>query len=197
MKAVMSQVPEDILTWRRRTGADRWDEMWEGVLHMTPSPTRDHQDLEYHLESWLRSQWGKPNRCLVYHQRNVAEANTWPNNYRIPDLVLLTPARFAIDHNEYLNGGPDVVVEIYSPGDESYEKLAFYAKVGVREIWIIDRDSRRPELYVCAEGACELRAASENGWLLSEVTGIELQAAANNKLAIRLTSRPETVADLP
>ncbi len=34
MKAVMASVPEHILEWRRRTGADQWDEMWEGVLHM-------------------------------------------------------------------------------------------------------------------------------------------------------------------
>jgi hypothetical protein len=38
MKAVMANVPEHILEWRRRTGADQWDEMWEGVLHMAPSP---------------------------------------------------------------------------------------------------------------------------------------------------------------
>ena len=40
----------------------------------------------------------------------------WPNNYRIPDLVLLTPERFDIDCNEYFDGGPDAVVEIRSPG---------------------------------------------------------------------------------
>ena len=39
MKAVMANVPEHILEWRRRTGADQWDEMWEGVLHMAPSPS--------------------------------------------------------------------------------------------------------------------------------------------------------------
>ena len=30
MKAVMSKVPPDILAWRKHTGADRWDEMWDG-----------------------------------------------------------------------------------------------------------------------------------------------------------------------
>jgi len=36
MKAVIAEVPEDILQQRKRTGADRWDEVWEGVLHMAP-----------------------------------------------------------------------------------------------------------------------------------------------------------------
>src|ERR1044072_4845989 len=109
MKAVMATVPPDILEWRRRTGADQWDEMWEGVLHMAPSPNRDHQDFEGALEAWLRLNWAGPNGCRVYHQINVAQPGTWPKNYRVPDLVLLTPKRFHIDCNEYFEGGPDAV----------------------------------------------------------------------------------------
>jgi hypothetical protein len=96
---------------------------------MAASPNREHQDFEYGLEFWLREHWAKPNGCRVYHQINVAEPGTWPDNYRIPDLVLLTPARFHIDCNEYFDGGPDVVVEIHSPDDEAYEKLGFYAMI--------------------------------------------------------------------
>ena len=40
MKAVIPEVPEYMLWERRRTGADRWDEMWEGVLHMAPAPNK-------------------------------------------------------------------------------------------------------------------------------------------------------------
>ncbi len=32
MKAVIPTALPDILSFRKRTGADRWDEMWEGVL---------------------------------------------------------------------------------------------------------------------------------------------------------------------
>src|SRR5258705_9292127 len=70
MKAVMANVPEHILEWRRRNGADQWDEMWEGVLHMTPSPNREHQDIEGALEFWLRLNWAQPQGCRVYHQIN-------------------------------------------------------------------------------------------------------------------------------
>src|SRR4051812_48749920 len=96
MKAVMANEPEHILESRRRTGADQWDEMWEGVLHIAPSPNRDHQDFEGSLEFWLRLHWAQHKSGRVYHQINVSEPGTWPNNYRIPDLVLLTPPRFDI-----------------------------------------------------------------------------------------------------
>jgi hypothetical protein len=45
MKAVIPEVPEHILQERKRTGADRWDEMWEGVLHMAAAPNKRHTRL--------------------------------------------------------------------------------------------------------------------------------------------------------
>jgi Uma2 family endonuclease len=197
MKAVMVNVPEDILAWRRKTGADQWDEMWEGVLHMAPSPNRDHQDFEGSLEFWLRLHWAQQSGGRVYHQINVAEPGTWPNNYRIPDLVLLTPSRFDIDCNEYFDGGPDIVVEIHSEGDESYDKFDFYAKVGVREVWIIDRDTKQSEVFVLAGNEFDACAAGPEGWLRSDVTNVEMRAAAGDKLEIRIVGRDDTLAKLP
>jgi hypothetical protein len=81
MKAVMANVPEHILEWRRRTGADRWDEMWDGVLHMAPSPNRDHQDFELALAMWLRLNWAEPKGCRVYHRINISEPGTWPDSF--------------------------------------------------------------------------------------------------------------------
>ncbi|HEY4234657.1 MAG TPA: Uma2 family endonuclease [Lacipirellulaceae bacterium] len=197
MKAVMSVVPEHILKWRRRVGIDRYDEMWEGVLHMAPSPNREHQDFEGELEFWLRLHWAMPNGCRVYHEINVAEAGMWPDNYRIPDLVLLTPARFDIDRNEYFNGGPDVVVEIRSPDDESYEKFAFYSKVGVCEVWVLDRDTRQPEIFeLTGDGYESLRPAGD-GWVRSQVVGCEMRTAADGRLEIRLVDRTDTLARIP
>jgi Uma2 family endonuclease len=197
MKAIMSPIPPDILSWRRRTGADQWDEMWEGVLHMAPSPNREHQRFEYRLEDWLCDHWADPNGCRVFHQINVAEPGSWPRNFRIPDLVLLTPKRFHIDRNEYFDGGPEIVVEIHSPEDEAYEKLDFYAKVGVLEVWIFDRDTKRPEIYERSGDAFEPKQMESDGWLRSSVAGIEMKAAADNHLEIRVSGRPESRTRLP
>src|SRR5213083_974314 len=130
MRAVIPEVPPWLLDWRKRTGADKWDEMWDGVVHMPPMPNREHQDFEFAIEAYLRLRWAPAHEARVYHGINVASPGGWPNDYRIPDLVLLTPERFGIDRNEYFEGGPDVVVEICSPGDESHEKLEFYAGIG-------------------------------------------------------------------
>jgi Uma2 family endonuclease len=197
MRAVIPEVPPDILAWRKRTGADMWDEMWEGVLHMAPMPNREHQDLEGAMETYLRLHWARPQGTRVYHNINVASPGGWPNNYRIPDLVLLTPERVGIDQNEYFEGAPDVVVEIRSPGDESYEKFEFYAQLGVPEVWIIDRDRKTPEIYTLRAGNYIQQPADADSWVLSTVTGIELRAGSPGKLAMRLAGDERTREDLP
>jgi len=159
---------------------------------MPPSPNREHQGLEWAIETWLRQYWAGPRGCKVYHQINVASIGGWPDNYRIPDLVLLTPERFAIDHNEYFEGAPAVVCEIHSPGDEAYEKMPFYSEFGVPELWIIDRDTKRPEVYVLEGTAYAKQPAGSEGWLHSLATGIELRGATGQKLALRIGGDPNT-----
>lgn len=197
MKAVMPEVPQHILQWRKQTGADQWDEVWEGVLHMPPAPNRTHQALEGALERWLWPFWAELCDGRVYHQINVASVGGWPNDYRIPDLVLLTPNRFHIDHDEYFEGAPTVVVEVRSPGDEAYEKLPFYAKIGVPEVWIIHRDDKTPEIYVLDNAAYRKQPPDNDGWVSSGATGCCLRAEPGGKLAIRRSDNPETRRLLP
>ena len=53
----------------------------------------------------------------------------------------------AKDRDTHWFGGPDFAVEIVSPSDRSRDKLDFYAKVGVRELLIVDRKPWKLELY--------------------------------------------------
>jgi Uma2 family endonuclease len=193
----MPSVPSNILEWRKQTGAHRYDEMWEGVLHMPPMPNRFHQDLEGSMETYLRIHWARPRGAKVYHQINLASVGSWPNNYRIPDLLLLKPERFAIDRIEYFEGPPSVVVEIHSPGDETYEKFPFYADLGVPEVWVIHRDTGEPEIHVLRRRRYRKLRPAASGWLRSRETGVELCQGRRGKLAIRLAGDDSTRQDLP
>ena len=122
MKAVMPEVPQRLLEERARTGADRWDEMWEGVLHMPPAPNREHQDLTVALVGWLKAQWATPGGNRVHIQVNLTRPGGWPNDYRIPDLVLLTPDRFGIDRNEFFEGAPNGLCRLL-PGAEEWSDV--------------------------------------------------------------------------
>jgi Uma2 family endonuclease len=112
-------------------------------------------------------------------------------------LVLVTPKRFDIDRNTYFNGGPDVVVEIRSPDDETYEKFDFYAKVGVREVWVLDREAQQPEIFELADDGYQSRQPTADGWVRSQVVGCDMRAAADGRIEIRLIDRSETLARIP
>ena len=200
MKAVMSSVSPDVIALRKRTGADRWDEMWEGVLHMPPSPTPEHQDLEGALESYLRYRWAQQG-AKVYHNVNVASVGGWPNDYRIPDIVILLPECRAIRRDAYFEGPPSVVVEIQSPGDESKEKLPFYLALGVDEVWTIDRDSKVVTIYTRSEGEFDAKTSDAECWVLSQATGLELRNSLSGGgapvLSIRKVGDASTREDLP
>jgi Uma2 family endonuclease len=194
----MAEVPADFLQLRSRRGADIWDEMWEGVLHTPPAPNIEHQDFEYQLEAWLRTRWSHVRGRRVYHGVNLAPRGGWPNDYRIPDLVLLAAECAAKNRGEWLEGPPTVVIEIHSPGDEALEKLPFYAKLGVPEVWIIDRDSRAVEIYALRAGGRQERIApAPDGWLRSTATGVQLRPERDRKLAIQMASDAASLRLLP
>ena len=197
VKSVLCDTPKDLIAERKRIGADRWDEMWNGVLHMPPMPNRVHQDFTSDLETWIRDHWARPFGNRVHREINLASVGGWPHDYRCPELVLLTPDRFHIDHNEYFEGPPLVVIEIRSPGDESYEKLEFYAELGVPETWIIDRDTRHPELFELKRGEYTEAISNEDGWLASRATGIRLRTKRPKKLLVQLGDDAKTRAALP
>ena len=165
---------------------------------MNPVPHRDHQDLALSLGSWLLQHWDRLPGNKVFSDRNVSLPGGWPNNYRIPDLVLTTAERFHYDHGTHIECPPLVCVEIHSPNDEAYEKLDFYAQLGVPEIWIIDRDTKSVELFILADsGSYQLAKPSSAGWLTSSASGIELMATEEETLAIRLVGNETSRAELP
>jgi Uma2 family endonuclease len=198
MKVFIPSAPPELIEERKRTGAHQWDEMWDGVWHLMPLPNREQQDLEGSLIGYLHTRWARPNRAKVHLQINLASPGGWPDkDYRIPDLLLLWPERFSINRNEYFDGAPDAVIEIHSPGDEAYEKLPFYAKLGVPEVWIIHRDTKEPEIHLLRRGRYRRQKPAANGWVISPAMGVELRVGKPGKLAVRMNGDDATRQDLP
>lgn len=198
MRAVMAVMPKRWLEEHKASDAAQWDEVWNGELHMPPMPNRLHQRFGRDLVNFLQTHWAKPRGAQVDQEVNLttpADEADWTHNYRIPDLVLLTPDRFHIDKVEYMAGAPLVVVEIESPGDETYDKFPFYAGLGVPEVWVFDRDTKAAELHALGDGpAYHLLPAGPDGWTVSPASGVAFRPAGPGKVSVRVG---ETVADLP
>ena len=74
-----------------------------------------------------------------------------------PDILFVSNSRSGIVTEANIQGAPDLVVEILSPGTATYDrgyKQALYSRHGVREYWLVDPDADTVE--VLAEGAEDL-----------------------------------------
>ena len=137
-----------LLEQRRISGRDRYDEVWDGVYVMSPMADNQHQDLATELAAILRMiiDWQGRGRTLA--GANVSDRrDDWTKNYRVPDLAVFLQGTSAEDCGTHWCGGPDFGIEIVSPGDQTLEKLGFYALVGTRELLVIDRDPWQCTLY--------------------------------------------------
>jgi Uma2 family endonuclease len=83
-----------------------------------------------------------------------------------------------------------VVFEVRSPGDESYEKLPFYAALALEAVVIVDRDTRAVQVFELTEGAYTPAAASADGWTTITTLGVELRAdtTGDARLHMRLAA---------
>jgi Uma2 family endonuclease len=142
-----SELEERLRAERRASGADRWDEVWEDVYVMAPLPNDEHQFVQQRLSTILDLIIGFTGKGDVRPGVNVSDREDWTHNYRCPDVVVFLNGTTAQNRDTFWLGGPDFAIEIVSPDDASRDKLEFYARVGVRELLIIDRDPWSLELY--------------------------------------------------
>ena len=83
-----------------------------------------------------------------------------------PDLMFVSNERARIRTPANIQGAPDLVVEVISPSSERRdrrEKLALYAKHGVKEYWIIDPINRIIWLMLLRRGVLELAGTYGEG----------------------------------
>jgi len=67
----------------------------------------------------------------------------------------------------------------------------------VPEVWVIDRDTREPELHVLRSGKYVKVAASRDGWLRSVATSVVMRQSETGRLAIRIAGDPASERLIP
>ena len=148
---------ERLILERQRTGADRYDEIWEGIYVMSPIANVEHQRIVTRLAAVLQEVVGWSGQGEVFAGLNFSDrGHDWEHNYRVPDVGVFLRGTTAEDLETHWRGPADFLVEVTSPGDRSREKLPFYGRLGVRELLIVDRDDWSLELYRLDAG--ELRS---------------------------------------
>ena len=139
------------------------DEMWEGVLVMPPLANNEHQRIISKLTSAFSSviDWDVGEQALPC--ANVSDRDAgWTYNYRDPDCVVYLSGNPARDCGTHWHGGPDLLVEVISPGENPLAKLGFYAMIQTREMLIVDRYPWALELYRLVDEELVLQGRSDD-----------------------------------
>lgn len=140
VRAILVNASETLVKERQRLGIDRHDECWEGEWHFVNPPKLWHPRLSADMFLVLAPLAFRAG--LVPYGDSAGVFGDLQTDWRVPDQVYVRPDQ---EMEEGVTGA-ELVVELRSPGDESYAKLPFYAARGITEVLIVHRD-RRVELY--------------------------------------------------
>ncbi|MEK0316815.1 Uma2 family endonuclease [Cohnella sp. 56] len=116
-------------------------EVLDGVLELMPRPSLVHQMLGGKLY-YLATQSCSSEFFVLSAPLDVILS---PRNVTQPDVILVRRDRTDIMTMRGIEGAPDLVVEILSPGSrhrDKVRKLAIYGKHGMPEYWILDPVAR-------------------------------------------------------
>lgn len=148
MSSVVHLDPADphhaaLIARRHALDIDRKDEIWKGVYHVNPAPRRRHGRVLSQLQAEMIG-------LLVDSELEVvAEVNIGaPDDYRVPDAAILPPGP---SDDVYLPTAA-LVVEVLSPGDDTFAKLPHFAAHGVGEVVIVHPVARRIDIHQLIRG---------------------------------------------
>ena len=119
-----------------------------GVVREPPSPFRKHQGVVTQATVLLAEHVQDHRLGRVYVSPLDVVFDREKALVLQPDVMFVSRERYAILNN-FVEGPPDLVVEIISEGSERYDrvsKLQWYRDYHVREYWVIDPDAREIEV---------------------------------------------------
>jgi Uma2 family endonuclease len=146
---------------REASDHDRRDEMWEGIYVVSPEANNEHEDIISELTFVFATVRGEVGGGKIRTGGNISDrVKEWHKNYRVADIAVYLTGNPARNCGTHTVGGPDLAVEILSENDLSRQKLDFYAKIGTREVLLLDRDPWALELYCLTDGRLVLIGVS-------------------------------------
>jgi Uma2 family endonuclease len=134
---------------------DGWKyEIIDGELQMTPPPGTGHQLSSGSLFARL---------YLYVEDHNLGKVLEAPCAVRLPtqtvplepDIFFVRQEKLGIIAEKEVQGVPDLIVEILSPSNASYDretKFAVYQQAGVPEYWLMDYQAKTVECFVLQDG---------------------------------------------
>jgi Uma2 family endonuclease len=128
----------------RLFGEDDDVELVDGMVVQRVAARDIHEDLQGWLLLIMRGYISAKGLGIVRGSRTAVKITE--HRGRLPDIVFVRKENAHIVQEDGIFGTPDLVVEIWSPGDRLSDMLAKeadYKSIGVLEIWFVDQQRRQ------------------------------------------------------
>ena len=153
-------------------------ELIGGKLILVPAPKTFHQELSGELYSAIK-EFVRKNSLgkVLFAPTDVLLSETEKPQ---PDILFISKERLHIITEMYVQGAPDLVVEILSPStgkNDKVKKSRMYYKHGVKEYWIVDPDHKTIEVFIPGEKNWNLFQSYDDEDTLTSplLSGLEIQ----------------------
>lgn len=140
-----------------------WTELVRGEVVREPPPVSGHGlvvgNVAFHLRRFV--QHHRPGHVFV---ESGCVVERGPDTVRGPDVSFVAsgPEGKRWRRQSYLEGAPDLAVEVVSPGNtrrEMLRKAAEYLAAGARQVWILDPEGRTVTVHARGRAPRTLTAA--------------------------------------
>lgn len=128
-------------------------ELIGGELIVSPAPSLRHQHLVGEMFKRLSSHVEDRQFGTVFTA--PVEVQLTPHDVVQPDIVVVLTERLYRLKEQRIEGAPDLVVEVISPGSRGTDrvrKAALYANHGVREYWLVDPETESVAVQILEAG---------------------------------------------
>ncbi len=121
----------------------------EGI--MAPAPTGNHQRVLLRAAKLIE-------RLIPNGEALISPLDVYLDDSNVvqPDILWVAEGSACTwFEDKYLQGAPDLAVEIFSPGSlrrDRKDKFRLYERFGVREYWMIDADEKLREIWQLQNG---------------------------------------------
>jgi Uma2 family endonuclease len=150
--------------YRRLTDEGDYFEFIDGQRFKNPTPTPRHGlvlgSLMSRILPFLKE------HCLGTVIHGPLDVVFAEDTVLQPDLIVVLKDHLSRIKEHGLFGAPDLVMEVLLPSTESrdrVEKLAVYARHGVREYWLVDPEKKRIEIFVLEDDQLIKKAEHDSG----------------------------------
>lgn len=135
---------------------DHPSELIDGVIYTMASPALRHQSIS---GSIYRQLWNYVDahggNCTPFIAPTDVRLDRDERTMVVPDVfVICQPDDDRMDNDKYINGAPDLIIEVLSPSTrrkDMFTKLHKYEEAGVREYWIVDPKKEKVIVYIFGE----------------------------------------------